>query len=199
MNARMNYIYVEGDADEKFISDFIKVVIPQQSSPIKFVRMGNWQSLPKYEVDIRRTFEDGDSNIVILDADRNRLEKLKMISALKTKINREFQIDLLLENFLFPNDKDEGTLEDLLLACTNPEHHPLLACFDNYQTCVDHCGQYTRLNKKSKIYAYCEAILTKNESNKIKERERDYLDNRLWIIENSYTKPLKDFLIKNIS
>jgi hypothetical protein len=59
-------------------------------------------------------------------------------------------------------------------------------------------GKFTTPARKTKIYAYLEALLDDSDAQKekIKERKRDYRETRHWDIAatNPVLKPLKDFL-----
>ncbi|GBU06754.1 hypothetical protein AwDysgo_00850 [Bacteroidales bacterium] len=54
--------------------------------------------------------------------------------------------------------------------------------------------------KKTKIYAYLEALLGESKSQKelIKERKRDYLNAYFWNLESPYLSGLKTFLKPNL-
>ncbi|RRB06541.1 hypothetical protein [Larkinella rosea] len=59
-------------------------------------------------------------------------------------------------------------------------------------------GKFTTPARKTKIYAYLEALLgeTDSEKEKIKERKRNYRETKHWNIApaNPFLKPLKAFL-----
>lgn len=55
-------------------------------------------------------------------------------------------------------------------------------------------------SKKTKIYAYLEVLLGKSRKEKdlIKERSRDYLNEKHWDLHKEFLTPLKIFLQKNV-
>lgn len=195
----MHSIYVEGPDDKKFVADFIKL-ISLDNLASKVISVGGWQGLREFEPQLKERFDLGGKNLVIFDADSDREHKEKWLDELENELNSELldrdkgqlniesQASLKFERFFFPNNHDEGELETLLLQCINQEHSHILDCFEAYKVCISSRNQYALPDNKSKIYAYCQAILGKNE--------RNYLDKSLWNIDNLHTKPFKDFLLK---
>jgi hypothetical protein len=180
-------IFVEGIADKKFIEDFFRYLDPSKTIT-GIVVVDGYTNLYKYEPKISYTNDVGGRNYIIFDTDEDRGEKIFEINRIENKLKCS------IEFFFLPNDKDSGNLEDLLQQMINPKHQIILDCFNGYQTCLGKAGGYTLPNKKALIYAYCEAILKKKDSKKIKEKNRDYLDKELWDIESEYLNPLKKFL-----
>ncbi|GAA7561307.1 hypothetical protein HpEKA49_00840 [Helicobacter pylori] len=65
--------------------------------------------------------------------------------------------------FLFPNNQDDGDLEDLLLKIA--KHDKLIKCFEKYLKCIEckcigikeHCKPIKKI-RKNMLYAYLEAF-----------------------------------------
>ena len=183
---------VRGKADKKFINDLIKLINHKLLSKINILEIGNYNKLKLHAPKMKETKDHGGKNVVIIDADDNPKTKESEIANVEKAIGSE------LHHFLLPDNKSHGNLEDLLLNCTVDDHKGIIECFDEYQKCIKTKGDYTLLNTKAKVYAYCEAILPKKEKEKIQDHKRDYFDKSLWDIDNLYTKPLKDFLTYNL-
>jgi hypothetical protein len=187
--------FVEGDADKKFLLDYLKHLKIEGISNSDFVTVNsNTESaLEKVKPDFVRSTAKGNTNLLIFDADANysnTLSELKRISAIQ-------QISFI--PFLFPNDSSDGNLETLLENVINPNNKPIFDCFENYQTCL--IGKSTNYNvpaKKTKIYAYVSVLVSEKDSDQAKENKRDYLNSAHWDLNSSYLDPLKAFLQTNV-
>ena len=146
---------------------------------------------------------EGGSNIIIFDADYTGFEKdhgyankTKYLDEQKLKLGIDFDL------FLFPNHKDDGTLETILESCINPANKEILDCWNNFEECVSiKNNSYTIPADKSKIYVYLECLSgrTNEEKEKIKDRNRDFKLTNNWIIdakENQNLAILKTLLDK---
>ncbi len=99
--------------------------------------------------------EKYDKTLIIFDADKdyesNKKEILKVVSKTKQTISEE-------QIFLFPNNQDDGDLETLLLEMA--KHDEFLKCFEGYLECIKNKEHYKPIKdiRKSKWYAYLEAL-----------------------------------------
>ena len=109
------------------------------------------------------------------------------------------------ELFLLPNDHEAGTLEDLLESIINPENKPVMDCWESYEKGLSKIQlpwrkgmPLTTPAKKTKIYAYLEALLGKSKSqkDKIKEPNRDYTNRDHWNLDADALTELSAFLTK---
>lgn len=202
-------IFVEGDADKKFISDYYHHLFqekaPQYSinhtGDLKGEKTGGYKKLSD-EINIRemRINEDqGGVNLVIFDADKDVEARRKELEAIKEQYNVNFEL------FLLPNNKDKGALEDLLENIINPNNRPIFDCWENYEkelVTLDIPGRtpppLTTPAKKTKIYGYLEALLGESNTQKelIKEVNRNYENTQHWNLDAEYLEPLKEFLVK---
>jgi hypothetical protein len=193
-------IFVEGVADKKFIEDYITHinagVLP---SNIKVTDMGGISKLEVTKPEIITNDKLGVRNILILDADEDYTKRKQEIEAFILAIG--IQIDY----FLFPNSSTGGDLESLLQEIINNNNKSIFDCWDSYEECLSskenfysENKKFTTPAKKTKIYAYLEAMLgsSKREKEKIKEKERDYLEKNHWDLDHSFLVPLKSFLSK---
>jgi hypothetical protein len=117
----------------------------------------------------------------------------KYIDQVKAELNIDFNL------FLFPNNKNDGTLETMLESCINPEHAGIMECWESMEKCVNGKGKYTIPADKSKIYVYLECLhgISNKEKEKIKDPNRDFTMTDKWRIDytdNPFLKELKIFL-----
>jgi hypothetical protein len=208
-------IWVEGIADQKFLADamyswfgllfdknfqskseLFAVRIRSAKSVTSFVETSGWENI---RPDFEENRDQAVKNLIIADADSDVENRRKEIA--NTVVNVAFNADVDL--FLFPNQQESGDLETLLERIIQPQHQAIFDCWNTYENCLDKQNKsYTTPAKKTKIYAYLEALLgeTKNEKEKIKERERDYTNSNHWNLstESVPLKPLHDFLKKHL-
>lgn len=200
----MKRIYVEGIADLKFLKDFIEYhffakkdlgkidktkqefISLEHNFLIKSLDGKN--NLKNSLTNIKQYYDLGDTIILIFDADKSYEEGLNEI----TKDLEKHNI-LNCKIFLFPNNKDSGSLEDLLLLIMKDKE--ILKCFEVYEKCLSEKSQtYTLPATKTKIYAYLEALLNRNSKENIKEHKRDYKNQIHWSLDHESAAPLKEFL-----
>lgn len=201
-------IFVEGDADKKFLSDYYQHIF-QKKAPMNSIihtgeleeKTGGYKKLTN-EVNIREmriNSDQGGVNLVIFDADQNLEAKRRELLSYKEDYGLEFEL------FLFPNNQDPGELEDLLENIINPNNHSIFECWEHYEqelVTLNIPGRtpppLTTPAKKTKIYGYLEALLFKNQKEQIKEKKRDYENALHWNLDAEYLEPLKVFLKYNI-
>ncbi len=197
-------IYIEGVADQKFIADFInfhygiKLIKGSDKNGIKqnenLIEIGSIDNREKIiKAFFARNSLQGITNIIIFDADKGINKRKKELQNLKTKYNVDFEF------FLFPNNKDAGDLEDLLMKIINPDNGKIFDCWDEYEKCLQEISSDLTLPaKKTKIYAYLEPLLgeTNSQKEQIKEAKRNYTNKNHWNLNSEYLNPLKSFLDK---
>lgn len=206
-------IFVEGNSDRRFIEDYLFFLSEQVS---QFILPENWQdyihqtngwtnlSSAKNEVErniMIRTTRHGGVNLVIFDADADAKVREAELEEVKDKYGLAF------ETFLFPNNHDSGAIEELLENIINPQNQCIIDCWKRYETDLFHQSiewkqppYPTTPSSKSKIYAYLEALVgtTQSEKEKIKDRNRDFLNTNHWNLAANYLAALKDFLLVNL-
>ncbi|WP_231228587.1 DUF3226 domain-containing protein [Helicobacter pylori] len=107
--------------------------------------------------------------------------------------------------FLFPNNQDDGDLEDLLLEIAN--HKEFINCFESYLDCIKKKKHYKPIKniRKSKWYAYLEALGLENlytkknifdTEGKVKDQYKGDYEKLQEVIgfDSKSLVPLKDFL-----
>ena len=203
-------IIVEGDADKKFFRDYyhhlFQEKVPENSIifPKDNSETGGKDKLKSEETlqALRQNTDQDGVNLVIFDADEDVEARRKELLAVKEQFGAKFEL------FLLPNDKDAGALEDLLENIINPDNQPVMDCWATYEGELEKVRIPTKTPptltipaKKTKIYAYLETLLGKSRSQKklIKDPYRNYENAQHWNLDAEYLKPLKIFLMKNLT
>ncbi len=193
-------IFVEGIADAKFLKDFVAYTYKinltigkngSESANPDILILDGKDKIPK----VANLFKENEINeilsVIIFDADDFSVENPKFI---------QYQTTYPIDYFLLPNNQDDGDLETLLQQIINPEHQVIFDCWNGYEECLRSYNDknYTTPARKTKIYAYLEALLgeSKNQKKKIKEAERDYQNPVHWNLEAPALNNLKTFLDK---
>ena len=181
-------ILVEGIADKKFLEDYIKHNYNNFNENIK-IEINNGNSFnEKKIINIKKYIDDNHKLIVIFDADNDIQNSIDNIKNNLTNHNLNDE-----DIFLFPNNKDNGNLENILINIAVRKE--IMNCFDNYIKCIESLENTNTPINKSKVYAYLESIKGYDKK-KIKEENRDYNNNKIWNIDSDYLIPLKNFLDK---
>ncbi|GAA8038580.1 hypothetical protein HpCS9_04740 [Helicobacter pylori] len=141
-------IFVEGPSDKVFLEVYLYFLedLPIKNFKVKDVK--GKDNLSKRLLEI----EKYDKTLIIFDADNyksNKKEILTVVSKTKQTISEE-------QIFLFPNNKDDGDLETLLLKIA--KHDEFLKCFEGYLECIKSKEHYKPIKniRKNMLYAYLE-------------------------------------------
>lgn len=186
-------IFTESKADVKFLKDYVEAILGFPITYEDFDTLGSWSGYKTGGV-LKKSFTENKENdnisIVILDADNNIKDR-------RNEVLKDFtEFNTAIELFLFPNNNDNGELENLLAHIA--KERKLIECFESYEKCIE---GYERPVNKSKIFAYLDALLPHNnkDNNKkdlIQEANRDYRNTDHWDLKHEYLNPLKEFLTK---
>ncbi len=200
-------IFVEGEADERFISQLMEHLLNEKVDKNVIVRTEGWNNLVSastegtYLNQMRNVSANNGINLIIFDADDKPEHRRADLIAWKAKHNLDFEL------FLMPDNSSNGELEDLLERIIKEDNQPVMDCWTGYEKSL---GQVilpwrngtplTTPAKKTKIYAYLEALLGKSKSQKklIKESNRDYLNTDHWNLCADALVPLSNFLTSNL-
>ena len=214
--ANITQIFVEGDADAKFISDYILHIKPNMNAVktpkkseiniynnealiVAIHGLTGWTDIENMKSTITKYKNENDNVLVIFDADTN--DNGGGFAKRKKQI---YDYNLSIDGiFLFPNNQDDGTLEDLLENIITQTNKPIFDCWDKFENCLQENAskkigkELITPAKKSKIYVYLESLLgkTQEEKKKIKDPFRDYSIVEHWNLNAEYLEPLKKFLI----
>lgn len=212
-------IYTEGIADVKFLKNYIEYCFFNKKNLDGFdhkksrfrnekfciTSIGGKDELENFLPSIQTQYDSGETILFVFDSDypnnnggfQNRNEEIE-------NILKESTIKYNL--FLFPNNKDDGDLEDLLIQIV--KQNEIFECWKLYEDCLSkrtfltdrqECLSYSLPARKTKIYAYLEALVGKTNKEKelIKEMNRDYKNEAHWNLRHDYLSPLKIFLKKS--
>jgi hypothetical protein len=111
----------------------------------------------------------------------------------KVKSDKKIDFDI----FLFPNNKDDGDLETLLLRITKEPYNVADKCYENYIKCCEQISEKSFANElredKSKVFNYFRTYYGMKSA---KEENRCY-ESKDWNFNNQELSSLEKFL-KNI-
>lgn len=210
-------IIVEGCADAVFLNDLIYSILPEgcnefknlkkfkkgpsikiQNSPhIEILIAGGCTQIKNYHITIREFLDAGYKVLMIQDADNPVKEKNIGGVAKRTKYLNDIQAELQIKfsTFLFPNNHDDGDLEDILLAIANQKKYaPFHVNYSQYSNNVKsfavekHADEL--LESKFLVYNYCQVY---HGTEKSKESGRFYR-NEYWDLKHVALQTLIDFL-----
>ncbi len=151
----MIYFIVEGQTDKELIKNILAPKI--EKTDFEFLGLKGIASVKKTIVNLEELGLSQNLYFAIVDADTSFSNRNKEMEEL-TKTNK-------VPFYIFPNHKDNGDLETLLLSHVNEENE-IIKCFDAYKTCVK-----KDIDNKAKLYAY-----TTLEHNKKPEQYIEELD-----------------------
>ncbi len=201
-------IFVEGDADKRFIAQLLESIFNENIPSGNIIPTHGYTNLIAVDKErtfineMQRTTADGGINLVVFDADSNCETRRRELSDWERRSKVNFEL------FLFPNNSNSGELEDLLRQIINPVNQPVMECWDKYEDSLKAINlpwkdgiPLTIPAKKTRIYAYLEALLgsSRSEKEKIKEAKRDYLNKNHWDLNAQALHNLIDFLENNLS
>jgi len=201
-------IIVEGIADIIFLRDYLiflnsnlkiitkkitsQLILKSKNITIKIIKSNSYNAIPALKTKINDDIAQKYKVLIIQDTDditkddggiKNRIEYLD-------KIQKSMEVKF--EIFLFPNHKDDGDLETLLLK---------IADFKNYDTYMECLHKFIKkehldemIEDKDRIFNYIRMYYGKQDA---KERNREYIT-EYWDLKSDALKPLKKFIEENI-
>lgn len=175
------YIVTEGQSDKIFLQMYCKYM---GIVDVTIEYTGGKDNIQSKLSTIKKRMKKGEKICIIFDAD-NDIEKSKKNIEQQLKNSDELNS---IEIFMLPNNKDSGKLETLMKQIA--KFPDFINCFDSYEKCIQNKKPDFRLNEKSRIYAYLEAMefckkIEEITTEKIKE---------CFEFDNTFLKPLKHFL-----
>lgn len=158
-------VVVEGKSDKDFLNQYALYkklkfdIINNDGNILKPIIIEEISSAIAYKTRV----------CIVFDADKsyaNTLNRLR--NELGTLANK---VDI----FLFPNNKDSGELETLLIDIAKQPQ--FIECFDNYVECVKsknihNINAVDNINKKSKMFAYREVSGLEKYLKKLKDDDK---------------------------
>ena len=153
----MVFIIVEGKTDKELIKNILSPM--KENSNFKFLGLKGIDSVKKTIDNLEELGLSQNSYFAIVDADNS----FKDINEEMEKLTKTNNVPF----YIFPNHKDDGDLETLLLSGIE-EENKIIKCFNDYQKCVG-----KKVDNKAKLYAYTTLELKKRPEEYIKELDTD--------------------------
>ena len=194
-------LYVEGIADKRFLEEYLEFLYHIRPNKNDVTELNGWTNLGGEAAinDLRKNTANGGLNLVIFDADNNPLIRRNEIEAIKQTHGLSFEL------FLLPDDSNPGALEELLISAINPINQSVCGCWARYEWDLlqqtipwKNPPTPTIPAKKTRIYAYLEALVgeSREEKKLIKEAERNYCNTNHWDLSARGLFQLQTFLDK---
>lgn len=182
-----------------FIEQYLHHVFEDMGVDYSITGVGGKDKLNFYDSAMQQNTANGELNLVIFDCDEPETGGgFEARSGFLERLRTECRMDF--DYFLFPNNKDNGAFEHLLLNIINPRHKGLIECFHGYEMCI--AGQdpdgtvYQTPNMKAKIYSYITSFKhSRKENERIKGGNWDFQNKEYWDLDAAYLNPLKQFLL----
>lgn len=185
-----------------FVEQYLKYILPDIGAiDYDITDVGGKDKLWMFDNAMKQNTEAGETNLVIFDCDEQSTgggyaARSCELNSLQTKLGVKFDL------FLFPNNKDEGAFEDLLLNIINNKHQGVLECFEGYEMCLrghdPNEELYETPNKKAKIYSYITTFKhSRKENEKIKSGDWNFSNAEYWDLDSEYLEPLRRFIMKH--
>ncbi|WRB10752.1 hypothetical protein KVL03_01645 [Helicobacter pylori] len=208
-------IYTEGKSDRNFLGWYLNFLKCQDHFDMLDIEGKDKLISGEFLEKIRKILNNKDQTYkqvcIIFDADKKESQESdagfdNKLEHIREKF-KEKGIDFPREQiFLFPNNQDDGDLEDLLLEIAN--HKEFINCFESYLNCIKKTEHYKPIKniRKSKWYAYLEALgleylytkknIFDNIGGKIKEEYKEEYEKLTEVIDfdSKSLIPLKNFL-----
>lgn len=219
-------IIVEGKADVVFLRDYLQFldnnlifknkvdkktnkkeiksenIFESEDIQIKIFVANSYNGIPKLKPKIMPLVDSkvGYKLIIIQDADNPKTKrdggKTLRLKYLDIHVRRKLNIEF--ETFLFPNHKDDGDLETLLLQIANIKNYDdFFQCHTKYKNDIHTIAPKfsNELDEdKYKVFHYFRTFYGSENS---KEINRIY-EKAYWDFNSEELKPLKDFFSKNL-
>lgn len=165
----------------------------------KIICIGGKNNLVNAANKFKENTLEGEKNLIVFDADtpatgcgfQATLQRIQ-----QELENNEMQADGI---FLFPNNADDGILENLLEQLMQKKTHShWVDCYNDYEFCLG--DQYLTPNLKGKLFTYISAqkTLSNTKRDKLGRGQWQFNDPKYWDLNVPALQPLKDFLSKNI-
>ncbi len=207
-------IYTEGKSDRNFLGWYLNFLKCKDRFDIFDIEGKDKLILGEFPEIIEKILKNKHQTYkqvcIIFDADKKESQEIDVGFDNKLKhICKELKekgIDFSREQiFLFPNNQDDGDLEDLLLKIA--KHKEFINCFESYLDCIKKKEHYKPIKniRKNMLYAYLEALgledlYTKKNifdiEGKVKNEYKEDYERLKKVIkfESDILAPLKNFL-----
>lgn len=127
-------IFVEGIADKKFISDYLKYLKIENILEEDIIDMGGIKQILNRKPDFERNTDNGGVNLLIVDADNDFEKRKTEIEEIKSRKKLEF------DYFILPDNCNAGALENLLENIINPKNKIIFEKWQNFENSLKEIG-----------------------------------------------------------
>lgn len=190
--------FVESKHDNTTETVFLKTllnVLGIDKSKYEFIHVDGKDNLKNTDNNFKENTLSGGKNFIIFDSDFE--SSGAGYEASKKRVYNTFFKDVVIDGlFLFPNNHDDGTLENLLENLIQIEKHKqFIDCYNDYEHCLG--DKYISPNLKGKLHTYISAQKGLSNSQRKKLGSGQWLfDNpEYWNLDAEYLMPLKHFLL----
>jgi len=161
-------ILVEGKDDEQFLSSFINELFPNSISDCNIINLQGKTNFKSQISALSKTpgfRENVKVLLIFLDADDSLTNTFRSITNTLKELNLPDPVkpgELISDKqikvgvYIFPNSKDNGTLEDLLIEMIKETDNKSLECIYRYIDCIKKVQNISKLKHESKsiLYSY---------------------------------------------
>ena len=181
-----------------FIDDFVGKHLGVDPSEYGIECVDGKDNLQRAVNKLRDNTFSGIRNLIIFDADSSSngggFEKRKFELLAKMK-----ELNITADLFLFPNNRDDGMFEDLLMHIARKESHKsFFDCFSDYELCLG--NNYLHPNLKGKIFTYISSMksLSNRARRSLGSGDWHFMNDEYWNLNSDYLLPLAQFIRINI-
>jgi hypothetical protein len=213
----MKKIFCEGISDQIFIADFIEyhfdIIFRREeitknkkiriySKDVEIVSIDGCSKIHTelYKQQLIENTETGGLNVIVFDADYKDMSNgnngyescCQKLDNLKEEISFEY--------FLWPDNENDGYLEDVQKTMIPNMKKPILDCMDNHFSCLDSLRNEHKIKEfgdKDIILIYLHYCQKENKPSAVR-----YNDEEFWNLcaeENEPLKRFKKFLIEKLN
>lgn len=187
-------IFTDYERHANFLKGFVLAKFGRKLTTTEVVRLSGIHNLPLAQQAFAQNTAMGGINLLVIDGYTGLENDNAMLEGLKEKLSIDF------EHFIFPNNTNSGSLEDLLYQIIPNRFDALKDCFSTYETEIlkvaiaPETKPYNLPSATGRIYAYLDAVLESGDKEIFNAETRDYTQNKYFDIHSDLTVPLAKFL-----
>ena len=192
MSQKKALIVVEGEADKRFLEEYIAHL--GYSDFFKEIHSaGGWGNWSTSASTLKEAEDDGLLTALIFDADVNVSTRRSQLQSKLDEFGSKARI------FLIPDDANSGCLEDLLEHLVPKAYQPVIDCWDNFISALrglkpSLVPSHNLPSSKTKFYSYASLHRDEKDEKVAAEGARHYKDVKHWDLNAPYLDPLKKFI-----
>ncbi len=208
-------IFIEGKNKKVPESEFLHAVLSHMGIPnerYEVIHTNGYTNLMDSDIagtnieQMKANTDVGGKNLVVFDADFDAnnggfSKRRGELLARRDELSLEFEL------FLWPDNKRDGDVEELMEDIARKDLYPeFFDCFSKYEHCMSQRKNekgtpfYTTPNRKGKLHTYFNSLPISNTKKKrFGSGEWRWDDDKIWNLDAKPLKPLKEFLLKHLS